>query len=194
MSIPKDFEDFFNKGQSLRNTAMHAQLLALEGQVKAIKAIDLEHSLGIESSREAEQLYNHSRDLVKSAESIAAGIRRASKDSTLNALHALRDTAKRLSERAAALDKGGLDRARARLDQCLAEHASVHAEDVQGIVPTGCEGLAVKAGVSCYRAESEQFDTFALQVKALCDLVQEYAYTAAKDSPQFANVEPPRSK
>jgi hypothetical protein len=186
MSHSKNFEDYFPNGQSLRSSALHYQLLALDGQLQVLQALDLEHSLGVQSSTEAALLLQHARDLVKSVETIAHRAKSASKESTMQSLLALRDATKRLGDRAQALDRNGLDRAKLRLDQCLSEHPQVPGPSVEGIVPADAEKLTVKAGISCYRAEVNQFDTFALQIKALCDLALEFAYNSAVESPAFS--------
>src|SRR4029079_17251992 len=128
---------------------------------QVIQALDLEHSFGVQSSTEAALLLAHARDLVKSAETIVQKAKTSPKGNTMNALMALRDATKRLGDRAQALDRTGLDRAKLRLDECLAEHPDVTDSSVEGIVPAEPHQLAVKAGVSCYRAEVNQFDTFA---------------------------------
>jgi hypothetical protein len=184
MSIPSNFEEFVNP-QSVRRSALHFQLLALEGQTRVIKALDIEHAFGIESTSGAELVLGHARDFVKSAEIVAERAGSAPRETTVASLKALRETARRISERASALDKSGLERAKMRLDQCLCEHAQIDPSSLDGVVPGTAAQMAVKAGVSCYRAEAEQLDTFALQVRALCDLALEYAYNAAVQSPAF---------
>jgi len=184
MSFPTNLDEFF-KPQDVRKSVLHSQLLALECQVRVIKALDVEHSFGVEGSVNAEFLLGHARDLVSSAETIAQRAKHASKDSTLNSLRALRETAAELTNRARTLDKDALSRAKMRLDQCLAEHAGVTPESVAGHVPADPQRLAVKAGVSCFRAEGEQFKTFAVQVEALCDLALEFVYKSALESPAF---------
>lgn len=184
MTIPTDFDQFI-KPQSVRKSALQSQLSALDCQLRVIKALSLEHSLGVEDSGDAEFLLGQARDLVASSQAVAERAGKVSKDTTLKSLRALRDMAIEIQNRANVLDKDALSRARMRLDHCLSEHAGITTESVAGHVPADCDSLAVKAGVTCCNAESEQFKTFAMQIAAVCDLALEFAYNSALESPAF---------
>lgn len=165
--------------QALRQSTLHSQLSALASQAAALRTLDSEHSLGIQHSREVTQLDNQTGELVARALSIVEEATPQSHAQTIEKVAAFRQEA--LVHKASAklfLDRASAN-AQARLSHAL-ENAGL--EDFELGVPHDARRLTQRAETRCCMAETEQFQTFILQIESICDLCCEMLFFAAAET------------
>jgi hypothetical protein len=189
-----NFTDFpgnpFATAKALRQSALKWQLLALEAQAKAIEAIAAEHHISL-SDLEFETLVDRTRDLVTSANELAREAETTPTNELLPRIVALREASEDLRVDVARFVRTADQRAHFRLTSLLPVLFDITKPGEDALKPNDteenahiindAEKLAVASGARCYRAESEQHGTFALQVNSICDLALELVMSAASD-------------
>jgi hypothetical protein len=177
----------FATAKALRQSALKWQMLALSAQAKAIQAIADEHHITL-TDVDLPNLVAGCDDLVKSATSLCNEVGSLEPVETLRRIVALRFIADDLRDRAKNFVRIADQRAHFRLSSLLPvlfEHDSdpLSADESKenDRLVNDSDKLAVGAGARCYRAESEQHGTFALQVNSICDLALEMVLADASD-------------
>jgi hypothetical protein len=179
----------FATPRALRASALNWQLSALGAQAKAIEAIANEHMISL-ADMPPDGLVTRAQDIVRTATRIAAECERESMDVILPRIVTLRDSCEALQNDADRFVRIADQRAHFRLSTLLPVLFEKDAEALTGadckekedqnIVPDA-DKLNVSASSRCYKAESEQHGTFALQIKSICNLALEMALAAAAD-------------
>jgi hypothetical protein len=161
--------------QSIRVATIKLQLKALSSQVDAIKKLDCEHHEGIDLGADPESvnILNFSRRLASRAETIVKKAAERDTKGVASLLEKMKDDVTYLSENAGSFER----------------HAKTRAEEhLKEIVPGGADvanspanSSYVQAGLSCFRAETNQYRTFEIQVLALVYMALEIAHFAADE-------------
>lgn len=188
----------YNMGQQqLRTMALRAQLLALDAQAEALRCMDREHSLGVESSTQVNFVRTDVHDFMDDVFALVKKSADVPSDETRGGIAVMVDRAKNLKAEADKLRDCGKRGAQFRYSTTSPEAASTPvaapgcspAEASVGAVPptpspvpVTTEKLQAKADFACLRAEVDEYAAFAMQVHALCNLALEYCYTAGADS------------
>jgi len=180
--------------QQIRKSVLRSQLLALEAQAQAIYYLGTEHREGIDLGRNPEIYLT-----VQSVKDLAASARKTTEDAkdltpadVLDRLKALQALAHSAIDRSEEVYRHIQQDADARLDANLADNLDKDENPTEmPEVPADTPHLKARAGLACHSAEMEQHQTFKLQIKAICDLALELAFTAAveagHDYPQDEN-------
>lgn len=184
---PINISDFpgnaFATPKALRESALHWQLLALGAQAKAIAAIAAEHHISLDDLG-PENLLERAQDIVKTATWVGQNAEVVPVDELLRTVVALRDSGTELKSDVARFVRNADQRAHFRLSSLLpilfAGNEGDPLEQPAELVDNS-DKLAVSAGSSCFKAESEQHGTFALQINSVCDLALEQALSALVD-------------
>lgn len=167
--------------QSIRVSTIKHQLKALASQVEAIKTLDCEHREGIDLGADPESvnIFNFAQRLASRAEAIVkkSDARDAAGVSSL--LDKMRNDVIYLSEHAGSFQVHAKDRAAEHLEEILPGGEQIAIGDAS-IAKVGNSSY-VQAGLSCFRAETNQSRTFEFQVLALVYLALEIAYFAADE-------------
>jgi hypothetical protein len=164
--------------QALRQSALSSQLSALEAQSRALGSMATEHHGGISIGTNIgpESLVTRARALVSAAQTCAA---ETDHEAQMAAIDALKLAAAELVADSHKIAERGEGSARRRLEDHIKDAAPVVEPFDVAIVPNEDQRLGVQAEVSCCQAETEQFETFIMQIKALTDLCLELALVAA---------------
>jgi len=178
-------ENFEINLQLIRKSVMHSQLLALQAQAQAIYYLNTEHQNGIDLGRSPLVLITvqHVKDVADSAKSLAQEAKSISGELMFGRLKALQDLAQSCVERAEEVCRHGTVDASRRLDQSLVDNLD-GGESVSQVpeVPHDAKHLQLRADIACHGAETHQFETFKLQVRAICDLALELSFSAAAEA------------
>lgn len=163
--------------QGIRLSTMKHQLKALASQVDAIKKLDCEHHNGLDLGVDPElaNIQNFSRRLASRAETIVIKSRENQVEGVRVLLDKMIEDVTYLLEHAEAFRAHANDRADTHLRETL------HVDPVEA---ERCEinGSAfAHAGVSCFKAETSQYHTIEMQVRALVHLALEIAYFAGDE-------------
>lgn len=181
MSMTTDFSKQTGDGQNLRAIALRAQLLALDAQAEALRAMDREHSLGVESSFYINSICQKIHDFMND---VFAQVRKSDETDILAfraSLTVLLERSKSLKAESDDLKVRGGNAAQFRFALTGGAATSPAATEPQqaGAVPVDPEKLQNRADFACLRAEVDEFAAFALQIHALANLAMEYCFTAA---------------
>ena len=168
--------------QELRKSALHWQLAALDEQLGVLRELDKEHSFGIENTAEVTHLVDELRGLVKSAELIAEEAKTLQQEELASRISAFHQLVKQIKEEVDGFNGGAVQRAKLRLHNFLEGDAPAPASTVETSTPADPDRLFARAISWCYKAESSQYNAFALQINALCDLALEIIYNAAGEA------------
>lgn len=183
--------------QHLRAMALRAQLLALDAQAEALRSMDREHSLGVESSFSIECVRTDVHDFMNDVFNVVRKSSEVAIDQLRGSIGVLAERAKQLKQEGDKLKDRGLNAAKFRYatscpDACGTVVAAPGASPVDGAagpvpqagvtVPASTEKLQAKADFACLRAEVDEYAAYAMQVHALCNLALEYCFTAAADA------------
>lgn len=163
--------------QGIRLSTMKHQLKALASQVDAIKKLDCEHHEGLDLGVDPElaNIQHFSRRLASRAETIVIKSRENRLEGVRVLLDKMREDVTYLLEHAEAFRTHANERAGAHLREILhVDPAEVDRCEVNGTAFT-------HAGVSCFKAETSQYHTIEMQVRALVHLALEIAYFAGDE-------------
>jgi hypothetical protein len=185
----------FATAKALRQSALKWQLLALSAQAKAIEAIAQEHHISLKEIQ-FESLVQQTEDLVKTATTLSMEAESLTTVESLRRIVALRTGTEQLRQDAARFVVIADQRAHFRLSSLLPVLFEQSGDDPLRADETkenkhlepDADHLAAGAGARCYRAESEQHGTFALQVNSICDLAMEMVMAAAADHAPARNA------
>ncbi len=167
--------------QSIRVATIKLQLKALSSQVDAIKKLDCEHHEGIDLGADPESfnILNFSRRLASRAESIVKKAAERDAKGVASLLEKMKDDVTYLSENAGSFERHAKTRAEEHLKEIVPGGADVANS------PADSSNVAnssyVQAGLSCFRAETNQYRTFEIQVLALVYMALEIAHFAADE-------------
>lgn len=167
--------------QSIRVSTIKHQLKALASQVDAIKTLDCEHQQGIDLGADPETLniLFFARRLASRAETIVKKANAHDSAGVSSLLDKMRADVIYLSEHAGSFEMHAKNRASEHLEEILPGGAKVATGDAD--VSKVGNSSYVQAGLSCFRAETNQSRTFEFQVLALVYLALEIAYFAADE-------------
>lgn len=177
----------FEQPQDLRRAAMKWQLLALVAQAQAVETIAKEHNIVFDHCS-PQMLAQRADDLVKTANDIAVAAKSNDVQVTLASIKALRANSDHLKRDTDAFVKTADLQATFRLSSTLAllfdagERPTSGGTDPEERLIQDPQKLLCHAGKRCLSAETEQHGTFALQIKAICDLAMETVLVAAAES------------
>ena len=165
--------------QSVRASSIKHQLNALVSQVEAIKKLDCEHNDGIDlgANPELVNILYFSRRLASRTDAIVKAAAARDAEGVASLLNRIRGDVTYLSEHAAEFQKHAKTRAENHLNRITENGAELVNAPPTNVV----ESSYVQAGLSCFRAESNQCRTFEFQVLALVYLALEIAYFAADE-------------
>ncbi len=167
--------------QSIRVSTIKHQLKALASQVDAIKTLDCEHQAGIDLGADPEtvNILYFARRLASRAETIVKKASARDSEGVSSLLDKMRDDVIYLSEHAGSFHVHANTRATEHLEEILPGGAEVALGGTES-TKLGSSSY-VQAGLSCFRAETNQSRTFEFQVLALVYLALEIAYFAADE-------------
>ena len=179
MSARNDFPlPQFDNPQELRQSALKWQLLALQAQLKAIQAIATEHHINLQDLN-PDGLVSRVESMIKSARDFE----QCSEPSAnmLEQVRTLRIICDQLKEDAEKFASSAGWRADFRMSSNLLIMAEPEQEKAAGDDPIveDKKTLSLGANHRCLAAGHEQDSTFALQIKAICDLALEMVLVAA---------------
>jgi len=183
--------NFVMSEQQLRDTALNAMLLALDAQSAALHSMDREHSLGVENGYSIDNLRQRSKDLIQAAQTIVKTSDSMTLDELREKIMSLAVASTRLKTSADAFKVSCQGRAKNRYEHLeLLLGDNKNKDGVVGSAPArDPRQLTVEAGRACLRAEVDEYDAFALQIHAVCNLALEYALNAAaKAARSFSNI------
>lgn len=185
--------------QELRVQSLQWQLIALDSQSKILHNMALEHALGVENLN-PDALVAEVHDLVESAKRLVRNAGSVPPEETLHAINIFHGTARLLKDRSMTFEAQARLRAQFRLANTLgslyqsacgtAAHTTGDDES-EGVIPMipsspddkkiPCEPrlLMARANRSCFKAETEQYQAFMLQLKSICNLANEMVFVAA---------------
>lgn len=160
--------------QQIRKSVLRSQLLALESQAQAIYYLGTEHREGIDLGRNPEiyLVVQDVKDIAQTAKATVDEAKNLSGEEILSRLQGLQTVAQSVVERA----EEAYRHMAADADRRLEEHLKVPE------APEDRHHLKARAYMSCHSAETDQHLTFKIQVRAICDLALELAFTAAAES------------
>lgn len=158
--------------QDIRNKAVAAELAALRAQSAAINALDTEHAFALEHTFQSKRILARVEALVARCQELQDSMPMDEAES-LAAIEEFRRTADAIKESANDFDQFAETNASGRKERALDGHE---------LMAPGSRELATGAGESCWKAEIRQFESFALQVSAICNLCTELLYNAASGS------------
>ncbi|MBX9685050.1 MAG: hypothetical protein K2X27_00035, partial [Candidatus Obscuribacterales bacterium] len=185
-------ETFAMSHQQLREMALNAMLLAVDAQSAALKSMDREHSLGLENSYSVDRVREKCRDLVQSAQIIVKGGESLCLNETRDKLRSMSTVVGKIKEEVDRFKEQAQPKARARYahletmlgvvvepkpesaDAPKASDASAGQAPTTSDVAAEPKKLTAQAGYACLRAEVDEFEAFAMQVHAICNLTLEY--------------------
>lgn len=183
--------NFVMSEQQLRDMALNAMLLALDAQSAALHSMDREHSLGVENGYSIDHLRQKSKDLIQSAQVIVKNADTMQLDELREKIVALSMGSVRLKHEADQFKASCQGRAKNRYEHLeLVLGDNPNKDTAVGSAPgRDPRQLTVEAGRACLRAEVDEYDAFALQIHAMCNLALEYALNAAaKAARSFSNI------
>lgn len=183
--------------QQLRTMALRAQLLAVDAQAEALRCMDREHTLGVESSLQVNFVRTDVHDFMNDVFALVKKSAEVPLEETRGGIAVMLERAKNLKAEADKLRDCGKRGAQFRYSTHAPDAAFAPVADPgcsppdAGVgavpptpqpVPVTTEKLQAKADFACLRAEVDEYAAFAMQVHALCNLALEYCYTAGADS------------
>jgi len=169
--------------QQLRNSALSWQLKAIDAQARALQMLSEEHSFSVHNLA-PDVLQNRVHDLAQTAVSVAAGAHDVPLETTLAHIASFKKACAELRADADKFAELAAIRAHMRLDNTITKLIASSPE-VPTTVPdpempsAETMRLLSKANQSCFNAETEQYNTFTLQIKAVCDLALEMLFVSA---------------
>lgn len=173
----------FATPKALRASALKWQVHALAAQAKAITAIAEEHQISL-ADLAPESFVSRAEDLLRAATELTNRAPSEPLEQILREVEPIRQYCDRLEADVLSFVRLADQRAHFRLSSLLpvlftgepVDRSADHELDRSDAV-----ALAAAAGSRCYHAESEQHGTFALQIKAICDLAMEMVLAAAAE-------------
>lgn len=167
--------------QAIRLIAIKHQLKALVSQLEAIKKLDCEHREGIDLGADPEivNILNYSERLASRAETIVKKVDASDSDGVALLLVRMKQDVAYLNEHASYFERHAHARAEEHLQEVV--HVKAGALSSESNAFDGDNSSCVQAGLSCFRAESNQYRTFEMQVLALAYLALEVAYFSADE-------------
>ncbi len=171
--------------QQIRKSVLRSQLLALESQAQAIYYLGTEHRQGIDLGRNPEiyLVVQDVKDIAQTARATVDEAKNLSGEEILARLQGLQTIAHSVVARAEEAYQHMATDADRRLDEHLSDNLD-KGEKASELpeVPEDKRHLRARAYMACHCAETDQHLTFKIQVRAICDLALELAFTAAAES------------
>lgn len=158
--------------QDIRNQALAAELEALRAQCAAINALDTEHAFALEHTFTAKRILSRVEALVELCQSLQLSIA-AEEGESLVAIEDFRQTAEAIKAAVKDFNGWAQTNAEGREQRALTQHE---------MLSPGSRELATGADKSCCQAEVGLFESFVLQVTAICELCLELLYNAAGEA------------
>lgn len=171
--------------QTLRQSALKWQLMALHAQVGALRTLAEEHQFSL-GNLQPDSIYKRVEDAIDTARRFADGMSSQTLAERLHAIQSFKECTDQLRADADTFCKRAQQRANMRLQATITtlvadagdkEVAGNSASDTTEEVPA--MPLLNEANHSCFQAESGQYHTFVLQLNATCDLALEMLFIAA---------------
>jgi hypothetical protein len=168
--------------QQIRKRVLHSQLLALDMQAQALTSMASEHEGGLNlgANPEIAVIVGQVKDISEVARKFVHEVAVLSREEIVARLEALQATAISATN----LSQVAYDHAQIvadrRLDVTLADNLTADEEPTRlPVAPTESRLLFARAGMCCHMAEMDLNQSFKIQVRAICDLALELAFTAA---------------
>lgn len=171
--------------QLIRKSVLRSQILALESQAQAIYYLGTEHREGLDLGRNPEiyLVVQDVKDMADTARKTVDEIKSLDAETILARLQGLQTLAHSVVQRAEEAYRHMEVDADKRLNEHLSDNLDADENPTElPEVPEDKRHLQARASMACHSAETDQHLTFKIQVRAICDLSLELAFTAAAES------------
>jgi hypothetical protein len=170
--------------QTLRQSALKWQLMALHAQVGALRTLSEEHNFSL-GNLQPDNIYKRVEDALATARQLADSMSAQTLAERLHSIQSFKECTDQLRADADAFCKLAEQRASMRLQATITSLVSNAGEETAPTDDSDAAGKAPalpllnEANHSCFQAESGQYQTFVLQLNATCDLALEMLFIAA---------------